>query len=73
MTTETKAKLPIELVEAQQEVISAAIYIVRCHIPHPPLTGHETVDEMVRWGAIRHLHDVVAKMTQVEKALGEPE
>jgi hypothetical protein len=57
-------RLAGECTPEQQEVIAAAIYAVRCFIPHPPLTGRETVGEMIRWGAIRHLHDTVAAMTQ---------
>lgn len=63
----------LRLEQAKQEVIRAALYVVRSHIPHPlPIpTKHESkrkgVDRLVKWGAIAHLHDVVAEMNRVER------
>jgi hypothetical protein len=50
--------------QAQEAVVKAVLYAMRCGCLFPvrvPRRG-ASVHALVRWGAMRHLHDVVAEL-----------
>ena len=48
--------------EQDKAIADATVYalISGCFFPAPTLKGTDTVDVMIRKGALRHLHDVLA-------------
>jgi hypothetical protein len=49
--------------EQAQAIAAATMYALRCGCFFPvvfPPPGR-TTDDLTRWGALRHLHDVIAK------------
>jgi hypothetical protein len=48
--------------QQNQAIADAAIYALKsgCFFPAPPLEGKDSVQTMIRKGALRHLHDVLA-------------
>ena len=59
----------------EQEVVDAVLYAMRCGcffpVPEPPRGAD--VDTWIKWGAMRHLHDVVAKLPPAPAAQGKAE
>jgi len=52
----------------QQDVIDAVLYAMKygCFHPVPQPTSPYTVRKMIKWGAMRNLHEAVAKLTKAE-------
>jgi hypothetical protein len=48
--------------EQDRAIADAAVYALKsgCFFPAPPIQGRDTVETMIRKGALRHLHDVLA-------------
>ncbi len=61
-TTEAGARTP------QQKLNEAVLYALRsgCFFPVPEPKPGATVEELVRWGAMRHLHDAIAEFYRAE-------
>jgi hypothetical protein len=55
--------------EQEREVVDAVLYAMQCGCFHPVpyptrKRGHYRTSDLVKWGAMRHLHDTVAKLPQ---------
>ena len=48
--------------EAERAIVDAVLYAMRsgCFFPVPEPKPPYTTQKLVRWGAMRHLHDVIA-------------
>ena len=49
---------------AEQEVVNAVLYAMRCGLFFPVRTpkSPSTVEQWVKWGAMKNLHNAVAKL-----------
>lgn len=54
--------------EQAHAIADAVLYALRCgcFFPVPEPRSGATVDDLTRWGAMRHLHDVVAAAKDVQ-------
>lgn len=58
----------------QQKIVDAVLYAMRCgcFFPVPNPTAPYSVEQLVKWGAMRNLHTAVAEYGRATAAHGEP-
>ena len=59
---------PLTVTRRERAVIDAALYAMRvgCLFPVPQPQPPFSVEELIQWGAMRHLHTTVAELTRSE-------
>lgn len=59
------------MIKQSQELIDAVFYALRagCFFPVPLPRKDATVQELIQWGAMRHLHDAIAEYYRSKQAL----
>ena len=55
--------------QAQAELVDAVFYALRCgcFFPVPEPKPGASVEDLTRWGAMRHLHDAIAAYAAIEE------
>lgn len=53
-----------------QRVVDAVLYALRvgCFFPVPDPKPGASVQELIQWGAMRHLHDAIAELSREESS-----